>query len=269
MCPNSRISRAGNRNSARPGGVELTRSRHFNDVKTLSVKLIIALGCALCLIPWVTAAQEASEFPGIRVDSKLLRVQDQAEKIFERTEYERAFFIYRNELTPIGDKYAQYMVGFMYLTGKGVPEDRAVASAWYRLAAERGTKEFVGASDALLAILDDEQRARSDRQFLQLRQQYSDLTLMLQEVRKEMKLLKERTGSRAASSDTMPMTVVVANQGRAISGTDYYRRIEKRVQARLDYIESRTGIEIDDSHLVNVDLDAIEAQLNDYLLQVD
>ena len=238
-------------------------------MNTLSVKQIIALACALCLCPWVISAQEDRDFPGIRVEPKLLRVQNQAEKIFDRTEYERAFFIYRNELAPIGDKYAQYMVGFMYLTGKGVAEDRAVASAWYRLAADRGTKEFVGARDQLLAVLDDEQRARSDQQYLELRQQYSDLILMLQEIRKDMKVLGERTGSRAASSDTRPMTVVVASRGSAMSGAGYYNRIEKRLRDQLDYIQRRTGIDIDNSNPVKIDLDALEEEVKEHLQRLD
>ena len=238
-------------------------------MKSVSIKLFLPLAALLGLQPWAACAQEAGAFPGMPVDAKLLRVQDQAEEIFERTEYDRAYFIYRNELAPIGDKYAQYMVGFMHLTGKGVEEDRAVASAWYRLAAERETKEFIGARDALLNILDDEQRARSDQLFLQIRKDYSDLTLMVQAARKELDMLRERTGSRAASSDTMPLTVISASRGRALSGTDYYKQISKRLRSRLEYIEQRTGVEIQDTNLSTVDLNAVEDQVNAYLQRLD
>ena len=37
-------------------------------------------------------------------------------------------FIYREELAPLGDKYAQYMIGYMHEHGKGVDKDPAVAS---------------------------------------------------------------------------------------------------------------------------------------------
>ena len=102
------------------------------------MRLTIFLALLACLQPFVAAAQDPGSFPSVPITSKTLQVQQQAEEVFERTDYKRAFFIYRNELAPIGDKYGQYMVGYMYLTGKGVEEDIVAASAWYRLAAERG-----------------------------------------------------------------------------------------------------------------------------------
>ena len=37
-----------------------------------------------------------------------------------------------------GDADAQYNLGAMYVTGRGVPQDDAEALRWYRLAAEQG-----------------------------------------------------------------------------------------------------------------------------------
>ncbi len=54
-------------------------------------------------------------------------MQRKVDQLFERGDYERAYFIYRNELAPAGDKYAQYMVGFMHLTGMGIDEDPVAA----------------------------------------------------------------------------------------------------------------------------------------------
>lgn len=203
------------------------------------------------------------------VDGKTLRVQDQAEEVFERTEYERAFFIYRNELVPIGDKYAQYMVGYMYLTGKGVAEDRVAGSAWYRLAAERGTKEFVAARERIMELLDEEQTAASDQLFIELRKQYGDLVLMLQALKREQQILRNRTGSRIGSADTMPMTVISADRGTSRTGSDYYGQIERRMKARLEYLERQTSVEISDSNINTVDLDAIEQLVSQQLSRVD
>ena len=99
---------------------------------------------ALLVLVWpgIVAAQSTSPIPSVPLSAKTISVQNKAEQLFEERNYDRAFFIYRNELAPIGDKYSQYMVGFMYLTGKGVEPSRVMATAWYRLAAERGTKEF-------------------------------------------------------------------------------------------------------------------------------
>jgi len=238
-------------------------------VITLPTKLVLFLAFLLCLPSGVTCAQENGSFPNMPIDAKTLRVQDQAEEVYERTEYERAFFIYRNELAPIGDKYAQYMVGFMYLTGKGVEEDRIAGSAWYRLAAERGTREFVGARDRLMEILDEEEADRSDQLFLELRKQYGDLVLMLQALRREQEMLRSRTGSRAGSSDAIPMTIIRANGGSTTTGADYYGRIERRMRARLDYIRQQTRVEISDGNMITADLDAIERQVGEQLSRID
>ena len=37
-----------------------------------------------------------------------------------------------------GDADAQYRLGYMYFFGDGVPENKAKAAKWYRLAAEQG-----------------------------------------------------------------------------------------------------------------------------------
>ncbi len=219
------------------------------------------------LIASTASAQTSAS--GFEVDLKTLRVQELAERVYERTEYERAFFIYRNELAPIGDKYAQYMVGFMYLNGKGVEEDRVAASAWYRLAAERDIKEFIGVRDQVMRSLDDAQRAESDRQYIELRRQYGDLVLMAQEIRDDYEILRQRTGSRLGGGGS-PVTVLQMNQGGASTSADvYYARIERRIQARLDYIAEHTEIEITDLHIETVDVDEIEQKIADQVSRLD
>ena len=223
------------------------------------------LATAACLFASLAVAQSTSSFPNMPVDSKTLRVQKQAEEVYERTDYKRAFFIYRNELVPIGDKYGQYMVGFMYLTGKGVEEDRVKASAWYRVAAERGTKEYVHVATQVLASLDAEQLAESDRLYVELRKEYSDLVLLTKAIRKDMALLRDRTGSRL-SNTTSPMVIV--ELGRSVetrSGDDYYGQIERRIAARLEYIASRVDIDIIDMDPARPDMETIERQLAAHL----
>ena len=39
-----------------------------------------------------------------------------------------------------GDADSQYILGFMYNNGQGVPQDHAEAVKWFRLAAEQGTE---------------------------------------------------------------------------------------------------------------------------------
>jgi len=223
------------------------------------------LAISACLFASLAGAQSTSSFPEMPVDARTLRVQNQAEEVYDRTDYDRAFFIYRNELAPIGDKYAQYNVGFMCLTGKGTEEDRVAASAWYRLAAERGTKEFVHARDQLMRTLNHEQRTESDALFIQLRQQYGDLALLAQAVREDYDELRARTGSRL-SADSSSVTILELNSGaQRISGTEYYSRIERRMKARLTYIAKHTDIEIIDLDADNIDVDTIEREVAAYL----
>lgn len=218
-------------------------------------------GVLVFFLASTAGAQTSGSVPDMPVDARTLRVQDKAEEVYQRTDYKRAYFIYRNELAPIGDKYGQYMVGFMHLTGKGVEEDRVAASAWYRLAAERGTQEFIGARDQVMRSLDEAQRAESDRMYIELRQQYGDLVLLAKAIREDYDMLRERTGSRIGAGGS-PVTVLELNRAGAVgSGSDYYERIERRIQARLDYISRHTEIEIIDIDVHTVDIDAIEQQI--------
>lgn len=231
------------------------------------MRLTIFLALLTCLQPSVAAAQESNPFPSVPLSPKTMQVQNQAEKVYVRTDYKRAFFIYRNELAPIGDKYGQYMVGFMYLTGKGVGEDRVAASAWYRLAAERGIEEFVETSDQLMKSLDEEQTARSDQQFIELRKQYGDLALLMKAVKEDYDTLRSRTGSRL-SSDSSSLTIVNPNSSGSVrSGADFYGRIERRMKERLEFIGAHANVEIVDIN--NANLSKVEASVDEHLEKLD
>jgi hypothetical protein len=217
------------------------------------------------------SAQSTNSFPEMPVDNATLRVQNQAEEVYERTDYKRAFFIYRNELVPIGDKYAQYMVGFMYLTGKGVEEDRVTASAWYRLAAERGTSEFIRARDQVMKTLDDVQQAESDRQFIELRQQFGDLALLTRAIREDYEKLRERTGSKVGADSSPVQVLDMDATGVARSGSEYYLRIERRMKNRLEYIAKHAEIgiiDLDANDVGSVDIDALERQVMVHLSEL-
>jgi hypothetical protein len=225
------------------------------------------LAVVACLFVSLAAAQSNSSFPQTPVDAKTVRVQNKAEEVYSRTEYERAFSIYINELAPIGDKYAQYMIGFMYLTGKGIEEDRVAASAWYRLAAERDTKEFVQVRDQVLRSLDDEERAESDRLFIELRRQYGDLVLLSKAIRDDYEQLQSFTGSRISGGGSP--VVVVQMSGSTSSGPDYYHRIEKRLQARLDYIAQYAKVGIVDHDVHTFNIEEVEQKIDNYLGRLD
>ena len=222
----------------------------------------MALAAALFFLQIPAAgAQSTISFPEMPVDSRTARVQNLAEEVYTRGNFERAYFIYRNELTPIGDKYGQYMVGYMHLTGKGVERDIVAASAWYRLAAERGTVQFVKARDELLARLGDEQRAKSDELFIDIRQQYGDLVLLARAIREDYEILRDRTGSRVAAGSSPVAVLNLRGEGGATADSDYYGRIERRMRARIRYIAQHTNTDIVDLVSETGDIGAIEAEV--------
>ncbi len=231
------------------------------------LKTLFVVALSLCVS--VALGQASAGFLGFPLDSRTIRVQAKVEELFERREYVRAHFIYRNELAVIGDKYAQYMVGFMYLTGKGVPEDAVVASAWYRLAAERQAPEFIAVRDRLMTAFDAVDVGRSDQAYLGLRLQYSDLVLLLELVRKDLTMLNESmTGSRL-SIRSRPIAIVNPRLGNVVSSDDYFRRIRKRLQSRLDFITERLDIDEVDADLGADELTALQQQVMQYLQMVD
>ena len=113
-------------------------------------KRIRVTACALlCASVVPTAlAGDYDQFPGPSLDPRTIDAQQQVEDIYEAGDYSRALLIYEKELAPIGDKYAQYMVGYMHLNGQGTAQSLPDALAWYRLAAERKEPAIVQARDS-------------------------------------------------------------------------------------------------------------------------
>ncbi len=198
-------------------------------------------------------------------DARTLSVQRKVEELFQRGDFDRAYFIYRNELVPVGDKYAQYMVGFMHMSGMGVDEDPVVASAWYRLAAERGTPQFVGVRDMLMSDLSEEERQRSDQLFLEIRRQNSDLAILLAAIKRGLRDMTAQTGSRL-SGGSSPLSVVemrTSNQTRG--GVNYYQRVEKKLVRDLTMLSKIGDFPELETDPVRVDINEIERLVNDRL----
>lgn len=196
-------------------------------------------------------------------------MQAKAEELYERGDYRRAHVIYRNDLAPIGDKYAQYMLGFMSLTGLGVEQDPVLASAWYRLAAERGEpREFVAIRDEMLGQLDAVDRKRSDEIYLGLRRQYSDIAISMREAREAFEGLSTvTTGSRLGSTSSA-VTIVEPRAGSSLSGDALIYRLQRRMQGHLDHITAVLGIDrIDAETITDGELSDLEEQVRTYNLR--
>ncbi len=222
---------------------------------TIPKKLILA--ATLALLSVYAAAQSGSGLSIEQLDSRTLSIQRKVDRLFDRGEFERAYFIYRNELAPLGDKYAQYMVGFMHVTGMGVEEDVVIGSAWYRLAAERETPEFLKVRDRLMRVFSEEQQRRSDALFAELRFEFSDLAVMIASIKNDVRELQSRTGSRVRG-DTSPVAVISGRNGSVRSGASYFGDIERRVETQLQTLseyEGFDGIDTDPKSVSVLDLE--------------
>ena len=217
----------------------------------------------ILLLPCLSIAASIDETRAS--DSPTLRLHEKAEDLYRNGHWQRAYFIYVNELAAIGDKYAQYMAGYMWLNGKGVPKDPVRAAAWYRLAAERGSPEFVEVRDQLLESMGEAQREASDAEFIALRKQYSDLVLALHHAREEHELLNSRpTGSRL-SGNSSSITVIDPHTGVTITRSEYVGRLESRIRLRLDFITKTLGIERVEPDMSDREFEALAAKVDNYL----
>lgn len=221
--------------------------------RNLNNKLTFLIGLTAFLSSAIALPQDYKNFPGGGVDQKTLRAQEQVDALYEKGEYERALFIYEHELAPIGDKYAQYMVGYMHLAGKSVPQSKVDALAWYRLAAERGEPAIVKARDGLAKTMTPGEIEASNRIFVDLWQRIGDKRLLLDLIQKDLEILSQRTGSRIPGAYSGRLTII--NMQSPNGGSDeYYENVRKRVDTRLEYLD--TNVEISDFALEE-DLEAI------------
>jgi hypothetical protein len=133
---------------------------------------------------------------------------------------------------PLGDKYAQYMVGYMNIVGKGVPRDYIAGSAWYRLAAERGDESFAKARDEVWERFNDEQRTQSDRKYAEIRLEYSDAMIIADYVEKDLDLISRNT-QQAALGNGLVGTQYQSESKRA----EIVAEAQQRIRGRLEFLK--------------------------------
>lgn len=206
----------------------------------VKIRLSIPLALVTLLTATVVLAQTYPSFPGGETDQRTRRTQEQVEELYMQGAYDRAYFIYRNELAPRGDKYAQYMIGYMHLTGAGVAEDPAVALAWYRLAAERGEPSISLAGDELEVTLNPTQIAATDALFAELKSELSDRVLIIKLIREDLDLLQD--SSTRSDSGGGGHTLVIDRRYGQMSSGHYHQLIENRIDARLKYLKGQVEV---------------------------
>jgi hypothetical protein len=232
----------------------------------VTIRYSIIFGLITLLLAGVASSQTYPSFPGGETDQATLRTQERIEELYVAGSYERAYFIYRNELAPRGDKYAQYMIGYMHLTGAGIPEDPAVALAWYRLAAERGEPVIEAAREQLQKTLSPEQVATADGLFAELRSELSDRVLIYALVQQDLEILRNSAGG-GPSKGSGNMLVIDRRYGY-MSGAQYYDTVKNRLAARLTYLKGQVDV-VDVQGPETMELAQIESEIRQLIAEID
>lgn len=208
------------------------KNRHF----------LIAGLVALLLSPTGHAqegdAAVAMEFPGPPMTRQISRARERADEFYRKREFRRAFFIYRDTLAATGDKYAQYMTGYMLYLGQGTPVDTPTAAAWLRLAAERGEDRFVTVRERVEGRLTDAETAAAARTFAELSSEYGDRAILEKLVREDRSRLATRGGTRVGANVGSGRVNV---GGTEVDAKDYFEGLESRLRARELYLEQIVG----------------------------
>jgi TPR repeat protein len=206
-------------------------------MKILSLRFV--LSAMLLVLSMAAVSQE--NFLGEKANRAIYDLQQKADSALAKGDYGQALELYQKELAPLGDKYSQYMVGYMYLAGKGAQEDAILASAWVRLAAQRENEQYARIRDSLLALFNDEQRSRSDQLYIGLRREMGDLTLVGQLVESDLQVLRRR----GRSAILQGATVRAVNRQR----TDAMGAAAERINSRVKMLDRQIVLEttLDDS----------------------
>jgi tetratricopeptide (TPR) repeat protein len=211
----------------------------------------------------IVGAERYAQFPGPTIDDSTLRFKQKVENIYASGNYDRALLIYEKELAPQGDKYAQYMAGYMHLQGQGVDADPAAALAWYRLAAERGEPKFIEARDALEAALDPAERERADELFAKLWERHGDRRILLELIKEDLEILRESAVGGLAAAESAGFASGYSSQA---GGNPYHRRVRTQLAERLAWLDT---LPEDPAGVDARRLDAFEADLRRELEQLD
>ena len=213
-------------------------------IEILKTRLAFIAGLLASFLCVTVQAQNYKPFPGESVNQRTRTIQERVEAIYSAGDYQRALLIYEKDLAPLGDKYAQYMVGYMHFHGQGTDIDKAESLAWFRLAAERGEPLLVRVRDEVLQQVSAADIAESDRIFVDLWKSISDRVLIMELIREDIDILREQTGTRIPGGATTGPMIIYTPSGDTI-GPNFYRNVRARLDARLDYLDARVEISDD------------------------
>lgn len=185
---------------------------------------LLCLGCLLALTAGTSEAIDFNPMQSQTAQQFGRRPDDSArpgEKFFydgvrayRKDDYSFALNMYRVS-SSWGYKPAEYNLGVMYTTGDGVAVDRPLGLAWLALAAERGDAEYVAARDRAYAAMSDDEYARANEVWRELRKTYGDAVALRRAKNRWQQARSEMTGSHLGA----PVSPVLVG-GRGHMGTN-------------------------------------------------
>jgi len=130
--------------------------------------------------------------------------------------------------------------------------------------------EFMAVRDQLMRTLNDDQRAESDELYIELRQEYSDMVIIMGLLTKDLKGLKQsRTGSRLSSGNSSSVMVIDPNTGIPTPADQIRIRALRKAQARLDFLTGRLDVDSVRAEQADDEVDDLWARINEFLSVVD
>ena len=121
--------------------------------------------------------------------------------------------------------------------------------------------------DEVLDTFDAEQRDASDRRLLQLRKQYGDVALLLEQIRIDLKNLETAPGPSAKVGSTP--SVIIDRRTGLLFTADYYNKIRERLRSRLSMLARLTRIENFPTNPDELEFGDIEPQVSDWLEKLE
>jgi len=160
------------------------------------MKFGFLLSCVMLFTALQTLAVSANEL------NDLQEYRAEAEQYYKDQDFKKAYKMYY-KLAKGGDHFSQDRVSKMFANGEGKEVDLDEAYAWSVLAAEGGKANWVGSSEELLQLTQDQTRAQGKAD--KLMKKYGEQALM---AKAENRAKREHnrqhgscTGSRLACSD--------------------------------------------------------------------
>lgn len=170
----------------------------------------------------------AREFPGPPLTRFFINLKNEADRAYERGSFEYAYRLYLKGLVWRGDKYAQYMVGYMLANGQGVPRDPVAGSAWMHLAAERGHARLTEAYQRSLAGLSQDEIEQANQLYQELVSDFGDRHIVARLVRDDRRSLRMATGSRVGKTSALML---------GFDAMRHYDSVHERMKIRMEYLE--------------------------------